>query len=224
MLILCNPHNPVGRVWERETLQRLAEFCFQKRILVVTDEIHGDLIMPGFRHIPFASVSEMAAANSVTLLSATKSFNLAGLGGALAIVPDPDLCGRLDAQQRAIFAGLPNALAVAAAEAAWRHGEPWLNAALEYIDGNVRFLRAFLEERLPAVKIFPLEGTYLPLLNMRGLGLSDDQLKEKLLGEAKVWLDEGPMFGNGGEGYQRINCACPRPILADAAERIVNAF
>jgi len=224
MLILCNPHNPVGRVWERETLRRLADFCFQKGILVVTDEIHADLVMPGFRHTPFASVSKEAAANSVTLVSATKSFNLAGMGGALAIVPDPALCGRLDEQQRAIFAGLPNALAVTAAEAAWRYAEPWLDAMLEYVEGNVRFLSAFLEERLPAVKIFPLEGTYLPLLNMRGLGLSDEQLREKLLGNAKVWLDEGPMFGSGGEGYQRINCACPRPILAEAAERIVNAF
>jgi cysteine-S-conjugate beta-lyase len=224
MLILCSPHNPVGRVWEKETLRRLAEICFQKRIVVVTDEIHADLVMNGFRHTPFASVSDEAAANSVTLVSATKTFNLAGLGGALAIVPDPGLCGRMDAQQRAIFAGLANAQAVVAAEAAWRHAGPWLDALLRYIEGNVAFLRTFLAEHLPAVKVFPLEGTYLPLLDMRGLGLSDEQIKEKLLGEAKVWLDEGTMFGSGGEGFQRINCACPRPILADAAERIANAF
>ena len=224
MLILCSPHNPVGRVWEKETLVRLAEFCARRRIVVVTDEIHADIVMSGFRHVPFASVSEEAASNSVTLVSATKSFNLAGLGGALAIVPDPALCGRLDTQQRAIFAGVPNAPSVVATEAAWRHGGPWLDAVLDYIGQNVAFLRAFLEERLPAVKVLPLEGTYLPLMDMRGLGLTDAVIKERLLGEAKVWLDEGSMFGRGGAGFQRINCACPRPILADALERIAHSF
>jgi cystathionine beta-lyase len=224
MLVLCSPHNPVGRVWEPETLLRLSEICRARGVLVVSDEIHNDLVMPGSRHTPIAALSGESAANTVTLVAATKTFNIAGLGGSLAILPDASLRARFGAAQHAIFAGIPNALAMVASEAAWRHGEPWLEELLLYLKGNYDFLTRTLAERLPSVRAFPLEGTYLALLDMSGLGLSDAALRERLLRIARVWMDEGTKFGRGAEGMQRMNLACPRSLLSDALERLVRAF
>lgn len=224
MLVLCSPHNPVCRVWDRETLHALADFCSHRGIVIVSDEIHNDLVMPGFRHTPLASLSREAAAISVTLVSATKSFNLAGLGGSLALIPDTGLRARFDAVQHSVFAGPANALAAAAAEAAWRQGERWLEELLVYVQGNYRYLADYLAGNLPRVKVSPLEGTYLCWLDMRDLRLSDDVIKEKLQRDAGLWLDEGRKFGRGGEGFQRLNLACPRSILSDAVERLARAL
>ncbi|MGA2977083.1 MAG: MalY/PatB family protein [Spirochaetia bacterium] len=224
MLVLCSPHNPVSRVWERDTLARLGDFCGRRGIVIVSDEIHCDLVMRGHRHVPLASVSEAAASNSVTLMSATKTFNLAGLGGSLTIIPDAGLRERFNTVHRAVFAGTANAIAVPAAEAAWRNGGRWLDELLEYIEENCLFMTRYLAEHLPAAKVFPLEGTYLALIDMRSLGLTDEELKERLLRVAGVWLDEGVKFGRGGEGFQRLNLACPSAILAEALERIVRAL
>jgi len=224
LLILCSPHNPVCRVWDQASLQGLADFCLRRSIIVVSDEIHSDLVLPGSRHTPFASLSSQAAAQSVTLVSATKSFNLAGLGGSLTLIPDAGIRGRFDAVQHAIAGGPANVFAAAASEAAWRHGEPWLDELLAYVQANMRFLAGFLAENLPQVTMAPQEGTYLAWLDMRALRLSDDQIKARLHGAAGIWLDEGRMFGRGGEGFQRLNVACPRAVLADAAERLVRAF
>jgi len=224
MLVLCSPHNPVGRVWSREELERLVEICAEKHVVIVSDEIHNDLVMPGFHHVPVAALSPEAARMTVTLVAATKTFNLAGLGGSLAIVADPEIRKRLDAVQHAIFTGIANVFASAACEAAWRSGEPWLSELLTYLEGNYRFLVSFLEHRLPEVGVFPLEGTYLPLLDMRKLGLSDEELVRKLQGTGQVWLDEGFKFGRGGEGLHRLNLACPRSVLSDGLERLARAF
>ncbi len=223
MLILCSPHNPAGRVWDRATLHRLADFCIRRDIVVVSDEIHNDLVMPGSRHIPLASISNEAAARTATLVSATKTFNLAGLGGSLTVIPDAGLRARFDAVQHALMGGPANAFAVAAAEAAWRHGERWLQELLAYVQANYQFLACRLAENLPRVTLAPLEGTYLAWMDMRALALSDDQIRARLR-EAGLWLDEGRKFGQGGEGFQRLNLACPRAILSDAAERLVRAF
>ncbi len=224
MLVLCSPHNPVGRVWDRPTLERLASICRERRVLVVSDEIHCDLVLPGHRHLPIASLSPESAANTVTLLSATKTFNLAGLCGSLSVVADEGLRKTFEAHQHAVGAGSPNAVGVAASEAAWRHGESWLDELLDYINGNYELLRTFIAQKLPNVRVFPLEGTYLALLDMRGLGLTDAQLKERLLKDARVWLDEGTKFGAGGEQAQRMNLACPRSILYEALERLRRTF
>ena len=224
MLVFCSPHNPVARVWERDTLSRLEEICRARGVLIVSDEIHNDLVMPGFRHVPIAALTEEAALNAVTLVAATKTFNIAGLGGSLAVIPDEDLRARFEAVQHAVFSAAPNAVAVAASEAAWRHGEQWLDELLVYIKGNYDLLRGFLAERLPSVRVFPLEGTYLALLDMSSLGLPDAPLKHLLLRDARVWLDEGTKFGRGGEGMQRLNLACPRSLLAQALERMEKAF
>lgn len=223
MLILCSPHNPVGRVWQRETLTRLAETCRTHGVLIVSDEIHYDLVMRGYRHTPMGSISGISA-DTVTLVAATKTFNIAGLGGSLAVIPDELRRKAFQTQQYAIFSGAANAVAVAASEAAWRDGEKWLEELLVYIKGNYDFLKGFLEAGVPAVKVFPLEGTYLALLDMRGLGLTDPTLKERLLRDARVWLDEGTKFGQGGGRMQRLNLACPRSVLTEALRRIESVF
>jgi cystathionine beta-lyase len=224
LLILCSPHNPVSRVWTRGELEGLASLCLRRGILILSDEIHHDLVMEGHRHTPIAALTTEVARITVTLVAATKTFNLAGLGGSLAIVPDAGLRARFSAVQHALFSGVANALGIAAAEAAWRQGERWLEELLAYVGGNRDFLFRFLAARLPGVKPSPLEGTYLAWLDMRGLGLSDGELKERLRRMGGVWLDEGPKFGAGGEGFQRLNLACPRATLSDAAERIARAI
>jgi cystathionine beta-lyase len=160
----------------------------------------------------------------VTLLSATKTFNLAGLGGSLAVVADPELRRQFRTAKEALWTSAANACSVAAAEAAWRHGAPWLERVLAYVAGNYRFARDFLAVNLPACKVFPLEGTYLAWLDFRALGFSDAELKRRILHAAHVWLDEGPMFGSGGQGFQRLNLACPRAILREALRRLVLAL
>ncbi len=224
MLILCSPHNPVGRVWSREELERLVDICRRTGVVIVSDEIHADLVMPGFRHVPIASLSPEASGITVTLLAATKTFNLAGLGGSLAVVADPGLRRRLDSAQRAVFAGIANAFAAAASEAAWRHAEGWLDDLLAYVQANYRFTVSFFARRIPAVRVFPLEGTYLALLDMRSLGLTDEELSDRLRLRGGVWLDEGSKFGRGGGGMQRLNLACPRATLSDGLEGVARAL
>jgi cystathionine beta-lyase len=224
LLLLCSPHNPVARVWRREELAGLAEVCLRHRLIVVSDEIHCDLVLPGHRHLPTAALSEEVARRTVTLLSATKTFNLAGLGGSLAVIPDPGLRRRFRAAKEALWTSVANACSVAAAEAAWRHGAPWLERVLDYVAGNYRFLAEFLADSLPASRVFPLEGTYLAWLDFRALGLSDEELKQRILHRARVWLDDGPMFGSGGRGFQRLNLACPRTILREALRRLARAL
>jgi cystathionine beta-lyase len=224
LLILCSPHNPVARVWSRQELEKLADICLRQKIIILSDEIHHDLIMPGHRHTPTASLSDEAAAITVTLTSATKTFNLAGLGCSLVIASDRDLRKRFRATQKRICTEVANALSAVATEAAYRHGESWLEQVLDYVRGNYEFLVAFLGERLPGGRVIPLEGTYLVWIDLRALGLSDEELKKRILGRAKVWLDDGPMFGSGGEGFQRINLACPRSTLEQALEATVRAL
>ncbi len=224
MLILCSPHNPAGRVWERPTLERLASICRARGVLVVSDEIHFDLVLPGHRHVPHASVSADSAANTLTLVSPTKTFNLAGLGASLTIIASEEHRKKFEAAQSSIMGIAPNAVSTAAAEAAWRHAGPWLDELVVYLQGNYDLLRRFLAERLPAVRVFPLQGTYLALLDFRNLGLTDAALKEKMLSDARVWLDEGAKFGRGAEQMQRMNLACPRATLKEALERMARAL
>jgi cystathionine beta-lyase len=224
LLVLCSPHNPVARVWQRDELEPLVELCRRRGLVLVSDEIHHDLVMPAHRHLPTASVNSDAAQITVTLTSATKTFNLAGLGGSLAIIPDRTLRRRFRAVRDSLWTDIANAFAVVAAEAAWRHGEPWLEQVLAYVWGNYRHLVDFLADRLPAARICPLEGTYLAWVDLRGLGYSDSELRERILRRAGVWLDDGPMFGTGGEGFQRINLACPRATLTEALQRMANAL
>jgi cystathionine beta-lyase len=223
MLVLCSPHNPGGRAWTAEELERAAGLCTQYGAVIVSDEIHADLVLPGRRHVPVATVSEAAARITITCVSATKTFNLAGLGGSLAIVSDEGLRMRLKAVAEAQWGGTANCFAAAASEAAWRHGADWLDAMLAYVAGNFAYLADRLPRELPAARVLPLEATYLAWIDLRRLDMSDEEVRTRLL-DAGVWLDEGRKFGSGGEGFQRLNLACPRFVLDRAVDGMVRAL
>ena len=224
LLILCSPHNPVSRVWRAEELKELVNLCFNRGIIIISDEIHADLIMPGFTHLPTSQISSEAAEITVTCTAPNKTFNIAGLEMGNAIIPNHRLRARF--QQALLKAGLflANTFGVVATEVAYLEGEKWLTAVINYIHQNYLFLQEYFGHYLPEIKITPLEGTYLAWLDFRAFHLSDKELQEKLLRKAKVWLDEGPKFGQGGQGFQRLNLACPRGLLEEALERIVKAF
>jgi cystathionine beta-lyase len=224
LLVLCTPHNPVSRVWSRPELERLVQICRKHGIIILSDEIHHDLVMPGNRHTPTASLSKQAAEVTVTLTSATKTFNLAGLGCSLVIASNPQLRKRYQNSQKRIWTGIANAFSAVAAETAYRHGESWLEQVLDYVQGNFDYLTDFMGSRLPEARVIPLEGTYLAWVDLGTLGFSDEQLKERILGKARIWLDDGPLFGTGGKGFQRINLACPRSTLGQALEAITRVL
>jgi cysteine-S-conjugate beta-lyase len=220
MLILCSPHNPVGRVWTRKELLRLGEICIANNVLVVSDEIHGDLIMRGVMFTPFAKISDEFAEHSITCTAPSKTFNLAGLQTSCTIASNPDLRVRLIEVIESNGLSLPNAFGVVALQAAYNHGEAWLEQALDYVSGNLEYLEAFVHKNLPQIDVVRPEGTYLVWMDCRRLGISDEALKKLMLEDARVYLDDGPLFGPEGAGFQRINIACPRSILIEALERI----
>lgn len=222
LLILCNPHNPVGRVWTREELLALAELCARRGLVVLSDEIHADIIMPRHRHVPFASVSADAAARSVTCLAVSKTFNLAGLCAANVVIPDRRLRDEYEAVSESLALNVTNVFGVAAQEAAYSRGEPWLTELLSYLAGNYARLCAALAGG--PVRVMPLEGTYLAWLDCRALGLDDEALKAFFLDRARLWLDEGVKFGPQGSGFMRLNLACPRATLDEALSRLAAAL
>ncbi|TFH42935.1 MAG: pyridoxal phosphate-dependent aminotransferase [Chrysiogenales bacterium] len=225
LLILCNPHNPVGRAWRREELARLGRICAERGILVISAEIHCDLVHPGFRHVPFATAGEPCLMNSITCLSPGKTFNLAGLQTADLVIPREE---HRRAYQRALEGmGIqgPNIFAIEAARAAYAHGWPWLDEVMKYIGDNLAYLKGFIMSEMAGVRVIKPEATYLVWLDFRGLGLDEKGLKRLLRERARVALVEGRVFGSPeGDGFARINIACPRPILAEALARIQNAL
>jgi cystathionine beta-lyase len=221
LLMFCNPHNPTGRVFRRDELERLAALVLRHRLWVVSDELHSDLVFDGQAHIPFASLGEEVSERTVTLMGPTKTFNIAGLRIGFVISQNPSLLARFKLLAGHLHA--PNVLAQAAAVAAYREGGAWLQDTLRYLDANRQFLAAFLAQELPQVRFSAPEGTYLSWLDLRGLELGDD-LYRFLLEEAKVGLNEGPHYGPGGEGFARINFATSRALVQEAVERIRDAY
>ena len=220
MLILCSPHNPVGRVWRVEELTRLAELCLKHHILLISDEIHHDLVFRPHRHIPVATLSQEAARNTVTLLAPSKTFNLAGLHTSVTVIADEQLRRRFTSAQDNIGVGHTTIFGALALETAYAQGEGWLEEVLAYLEGNLDFITGFLAARLPGVKMRKPEGTYLAWLDFRGLNLGPEELNKRLLKDARVGLNDGGMFGAGGQGFQRVNVGCPRATLAQALERM----
>jgi cystathionine beta-lyase len=224
MIILCSPHNPVGRVWTRDELERLAAICKKKDIIIVSDEIHHDLILGEIKHTPIALVSEDAMQRTITQVAPSKTFNLAGLINANVIIPNKKL--REDYKvQLTKGSGQGNIFGKVAQNAAYNKGEAWLEELLVYLRGNLRYLKDFLAKKLPEFKLYPLEGTYLAWIDCSCLGMNDEELNDFMLKKAKLWLDEGTLFGTGGSMFMRINIACPRTILERALkslERAVN--
>lgn len=223
VLVLCNPHNPGGRCWDRATLARLAEFCAERKILVVSDEIHADMALFGARHCPFAAISACAAANSITLGAPTKTFNLAGVVSSYAIVPDDGLRQRFFDWLQARELNEPTVFAPIATVAAFRQGEKWRREMLAYVEDNIRFVEAYCREHLPAVRPIRPEASFLVWLDCRELGLAHDDLLDLFVDKARLALNDGEMFGTGGAGFMRLNVGTPRAVLEQAMQRLAAA-
>lgn len=223
MLILCSPHNPIGRVWTKEELIQLGDICIENDILVVADEIHCDLIFPGNKHTNFASINENFAQHSITCTSVSKTFNLAGLHFSTIIIPNEKIKQNYINEMAGSGVGTPNIFGFIAAEAAYSQCEYWLDALLIYLEKNLDFLRSFIKENLPKIKMIEPEGTYLVWLDCREMGMEHKELEMFMRKQAKVAFDEGYIFGEGGFGFERINIACPRSTLKEALIRVKNA-
>jgi cysteine-S-conjugate beta-lyase len=218
MFILCNPHNPVGRVFTRSELERMAEICLRHNLLILSDEIHSDLVFSGHQHIPLASLSPEVAARTITLLAPSKTFNIAGLACSVAVIHDPELRKRFSNGSRGMVHGV-NLLGQVAALAAYRDGHEWLDQLMVYLEGNRDWLDDFVHRELPGVRMARPEGTYLAWLDCRAAGLGDSPYKF-FKDHARVAVSEGSAFGKGGEGFVRLNFGCPRPMLVEALERM----
>ena len=219
MMILCSPHNPVGRVWTKEELRRVSEICFANDVLLVSDEIHSDLVFRPNVHTPAASLSEELMMNTITCMAPSKTFNLAGVQVSDVIVPDRRLRRRLAGSLKSAGV-MPNVFGLAAQTAAYNEGEEWLEQLLEYLAGNLDFMENFITSELPEVKFRRPEGTYLAWLDFSGYGFTTEELQNRMKNKAGVALDDGYIFGDGGEPCQRINFACPRSVLIKAMERL----
>ncbi len=218
LFVLCNPHNPVGRVFRRDELEHMAEACLQNRVIICSDEIHGDLIFSESRHVPIASLSPEIAAQTITLMAPSKTFNIAGLQCAFAVIPDPALRQAFEATRRGLV-DHPNILAYIAATAAYRDGGPWLAQVLRYLEANRDYLLAHAAEYLPGILIGKPEGTYLAWLDCRQAGIPGDP-HAFFLEQARVALNDGASFGRGGEGFVRLNLGCPRSLLQEGLARM----
>jgi cystathionine beta-lyase len=216
MLFLCNPHNPTGNVWSPEVLKKLAEICLENKILLISDEIHSDLIFSGFKHTPTASLSAEIAANTITCMSPSKTFNLAGLSTAYMIISDTALRNRYEALLDKVHVGAGNIFGFVATEAAYNQGDIWLRRLMDYLAGNLLFLQNFIAHNLPMIHVVPVQATYLAWLDCRGLGMNTEELRTFMINEAGVGMNNGPQFGIEGEGFQRINFGCPRQTLHEA--------
>lgn len=225
--ILCSPHNPVGRVWTREELQRFGQICLANHVLVFADEIHCDLIMPGYKHLSFQSISSEFALHSIAAVAASKTFNLAGLQQSSLIIPNERLRQELSIFFETLGMGTRGSgtlFGAIAAQVAYDQAEPWLEDLLLYLYENYLYLKSSLEDHLPGVKVFDLEGTYLVWVDFSPLGLGPEKTIQILEQEAGVALDHGDWFGANGAGFERFNLASPRSILEKAVDAVVNAF
>jgi cystathionine beta-lyase len=221
VFVLCNPHNPVGRVFRKDELERLARICLDRGILICSDEIHCDLLFPGNRHIPIASLGSEVADRTITFMSPSKTFNLAGLKCSFAVIRDPALRKAWLKGSEGLIPHV-NVLGVAAALAAYRDGAEWLDQCLAYLEGNRDLLARYLGERLPSLTMSRMEATYLAWIDCRGSGIGGDPFRF-FLEKGRVALNDGREYGKGGEGFVRLNFACPRRTLTEALTRMADA-
>ncbi len=223
LFFLCNPHNPVGRAWSMQELQELAGLCLKYKVLVISDEIHSDLLLFGHRHIPFASLGDEIADLTITCMAPSKTFNLAGLYTSVIIATNLQLKKRYEKILDVVHVGGDNILGQVALEAAYTHGDDWLDQLLVYLEKNYIAFTSYLEEKLPELHISSLEATYLTWLDFSFLQLDEKGLNRFIIQKAGLGLNEGPMFGPGGSQHQRLNLAVPKKILMEAAGRLVRA-
>ncbi len=220
MLFLCNPHNPGGSVWKREELLRIADLCLKNNVIVVSDEIHSDLIFSPNKHIPFASLSKEIADITVTCMAPSKTYNIAGLSTSFLVISNKELLKKYNKALDDVHVGQGNIFGTIALEAAYNHGCEWLEELLAYLKKNIDFVEEFLKNNIPEIKMLRPEATYMIWLDCRNLNMDDKTLKNFLISEAKIGLNDGPVFGIGGEGFQRINIACPLSVIEDALIRL----
>jgi cystathionine beta-lyase len=223
MLILCSPHNPVGRVWDRDELEALGRIAVERDLIVIADEIHHDLVYQGHRHHVLAALSPELAQQTITCIAPSKTFNIAGLTTAAVVAANPDLHKKFEDEEERSGFDLGNALGIVAFEAAYRHGETWLEELLPYLEGNVDLVERFLAERVPGIRFIRPEGTYLALLDCRELGIESAKLNDFFLHQCRVYFSDGRIFGEEAAGFVRINFGCPRSVLREALERVERA-
>lgn len=224
ILLLCSPHNPVGRVWHRDELTALGELAVRHNLLVISDEIHCDLVLGDTPHTCFPAISQELAGRVILCNAPTKTFNFPGLQGCSVIIPSPQIRTKFQSYLERFHLQGPTPIWMAATEAAYRDGEAWLDSLLEYFRQSVAFMDDFLKRELPQVHLIPPDGTYMCWLDFRGTGLSPEEINDRLIKKAKVAFNDGAMFGACGEGFQRVNIGCPRSILQEALTRIADAF
>jgi len=223
IVLLCSPHNPVGRVWTRQELLRLGEICLRYGALIIADEIHADIVFKGYRHLPLASLSPELAASTITCIAPSKTFNIAGLAASMTVIADPGLRARYNEATSALNICEGNIFGNIALEAAFRNGDQWLDCLLGYLEDNADFLCEFFGRNIPGVKVMKPQGTYLAWLNCRELGIDPPSLNSFFVRQAKVGLSDGARFGAEGQGFMRLNFGCPRPMLREGLERIAMA-
>ncbi len=224
MFILCSPHNPGGRVWTKQELQKISEICLAHNVLVVSDEIHSDITFGSNVHTVYGSLSEQALKNSIICTAPSKSFNLAGLQFSNIFIADEKLRKAFSKELDKTGYDEPSVFGIVAATAAYSEGADWFDSVKSYIWENILFAKNYIEENASQIKVLVPEGTYLLWLDFSKTGLSDSEINDRVLNKAKVWIDSGSMFGKEGEKFQRINCATPRIILEDALKRICSQF
>lgn len=220
VMLLCSPHNPVGRVWTRYELKRLGEICLKNDVVVISDEIHFDFIYKEYAHTVFANISKELEQNSIILTAPSKTFNLAGLQCSNVIIPNNKLKASYDAASENVASWGLNYFAYAACEAAYNKGEKWLDELLQLLEDNKNYVKEFVLENLPQISVVETEGTYLMWLDCRSVGLSKDELEKFMREKARIFMDEGYWFGEEGEGFERINIACPRSMLEKTLKNI----
>ena len=224
LFILCSPHNPVGRVWTVEELKRLGDICLKHGVIGLSDEIHCDFTFPGHPHTPFVKAVPELAERTVVCTAPSKTFNLAGLQASNIWIPGADIREAIEAEINACGLSSLNCVGLAACKAAYRTGEAWLDALLTYLKGNVDFLRDYLRDNLPMLRLIEPEGTYLAWIDFSALGLSPEELDDLVINRAKLWLDAGRIFGESGAQFQRVVLACPRATLKEALDRLRDAI
>lgn len=224
VFIMSNPHNPVGRVWTTEELEAVGDICIRHGVKIISDEIHQDFIFEGYKHIPFAMIKPEFEANTITCTSPSKTFNLAGLQLSNIIVSDRDIRNRILTEIRKTGYDEPNVIGMIACQAAYQYGEEWLKELNQYLANNLDYVRRFIQERLPAIKLVEPEGTYLIWLDFSETGLTDEEINNKIVTDSKLWLDRGTMFGEEGMYFQRVNIAAPRSIIEQAMLALEKAF
>ena len=219
LFFLCSPHNPVGRVWTKEELMKLGDICVKHHVIVVSDEIHHDFVFKGKHHV-FAGLKKEYEDISITCTAPSKTFNLAGMVMSNIFIPNREMRHKFRKQMDAAGTSQLGIMGLVACEAAYGKGEEWYQAMLSYVKGNIEFTKQYVEENLPGVRMTEHEGTYLVWLDFRETGIDVEELDRLIIHKAKLWLDSGKIFGESGNGFQRINVACPRSILQEALERI----